>query len=210
MSVKKGTLNFASVITAAQLRWIGLFTLLGLGGLGLYIIGQSEEVFFLDMLRGSFSPWIQLAIGTGYGLIAAFVGLGLIRMPFMEPVEAKYRTLIGSIRIGWPDIIFLSICAGVGEEILFRGGIQPHLGLWPTSILFVALHGYLNPMDWRISVYGVFMTIAIAIVGKLYIHVGAWSAFAAHTLIDVVLLKALSKAYEEKGPWDDEGSDPMP
>jgi membrane protease YdiL (CAAX protease family) len=198
------------VITPAQLRWVGLFTLFGLGGLGLYIIGQSDGVSFLEMLRGSFSPWVQLAIGAIYGLIAAFAGLGLIRMPFMEPVEAKYRTLIGSIRITWPDIIFLSICAGVGEEILFRGGVQPHLGVWPTSILFVALHGYLNPMDWRVSVYGLFMTIAIAIVGKLYIHVGAISAFAAHTMIDVVLLRALIKAYEEKGPLDNGGPENMP
>lgn len=196
------------MITAGQLRWIGLFTLFGLGGLGLYIIGQSEDVFFWSQLRGTVPVWSQLGIGAGFGLIAAFAGWGLIRMPFMEPVEAKYRTIIGSIRIGWPDIIFLSICAGVGEEVLFRGGIQPHLGVWPTSILFVALHGYLNPMDWRISVYGVFMTIAIAIIGKLYINVGAFSAFAAHTMIDIVLLRALSKSFEEKGPYEEDEPDP--
>ncbi len=197
------------MITAAQLRWLGLFTLLGLGGLGLYIIRQSEGVNFLEMLRGNYSLWTQGGIGLLYGLIASFAAWGLIRMPFMEPVEAKYRTLIGSIRIGWGDILFLSICAGVGEELLFRGGIQPHLGVWPTAILFVALHGYLNPMDWRVSVYGAFMTVAIAIIGKLYIHVGAVSAFVAHAVIDVVLLRALKIAYEERGGWDtpDDGED---
>ncbi len=192
------------MITRAQLRWLGLFTLFGLGGLGLYIIYVSEGTPFLKMLRGNFSLLAQLGIGMGFGALAAIAGLGLIRMPFMEPVERKYRVLIGSIAPGWPDIIFLSICAGVGEELLFRGGIQPHLGVWPTAIIFVALHGYLNPMDLRISAYGVFMTIAIAIIGKLYLHVGAISAFAAHTMIDVILLRALTKAYEAKEGSDEE------
>ena len=156
----------------------------------------------MEMVKGDLSFLSQAGIGLCFGLVAAFSGWGLIRMPFMEPVEGKYRSIIGSIRIGWPDIIFISLCAGVGEEILFRGGIQPHLGVWPTAILFVALHGYLNPMDWRISLYGAFMTIAIAIIGKLYIHVGAISAFLAHTMIDIVLIRALIKAYDEKGAWD--------
>jgi hypothetical protein len=196
------------VITPSQLRWLGLFTLLGLGGLGLIIIGSSEGVELIEMLKGELSFLAQVGIGLIYGLVAAFAGWGLIRMPFMEPVEAKYRTLIGSIRIGWGDIIFVSLCAGIGEELLFRGGIQPHLGVWPTSILFVALHGYLNPMDWRISLYGGFMTIAIAIIGKLYIHVGAISAILAHTMIDIVLLKALTRSYQEKGGMDLPGDDP--
>ncbi|MFB6257942.1 MAG: CPBP family intramembrane glutamic endopeptidase [Flavobacteriales bacterium] len=192
------------MITPAQLRWLGLFTLLGLGGLGLYIIWMSDGRTLLEMLEGNFSWYSQLGIGLALGTINAFAGWGLIRMPFMEPVERKYRTLIGGIRIGWPDIIFLSVCAGVGEELLFRGGVQPHFGVWPTSILFVALHGYLNPMDWRVSVYGIFMTIAIAIIGKLYLNVGALSAFTAHTMIDIILIRALIKAHQEKGGDDDE------
>ena len=192
------------MITRTQLRWLGLFTLLGMGGLGLIIIYISDGTPFLEMIRGHFSILSQIGIGLAFGTISAFVAWGLIRMPFMAPVERKYRTLIGSIAPRWPDIIFLSISAGVGEELLFRGGIQPHLGVWPTAIIFVALHGYLNPMDWRVTLYGLFMTIAIAIIGKLYVHVGAVTAIVAHTMIDIVLLRALTKAHEAEQGNDQE------
>jgi hypothetical protein len=41
----------------------------------------------------------------------------------------------------------LALSAGVGEEILFRGALQPRFGLLPTSALFGFIHSYygLNP-----------------------------------------------------------------
>jgi len=42
----------------------------------------------------------------------------------------------------------LALGAGVGEEILFRGALQPIFGIWFTSILFAISHvqyGFLNP-----------------------------------------------------------------
>lgn len=192
------------MITPQQLRWLGLFTLLGMGGLGLLIIHWSDGASFPDMLRGTVPVWKQVLIGTGFGTLSAFLAWGIIRLPFMKPVERKYRVLIGSIGIGWSDVIFLSLCAGIGEEVLFRGGIQPHLGVWPTAILFVALHGYLNPKDWRITLYGVFMTVAIGIMGILFDRYGAWTAFTAHSIIDIVLLKALTRSYEGKDGGNEE------
>jgi hypothetical protein len=32
------------------------------------------------------------------------------------------------------------LAAGIGEELLFRGALQPVLGLWFTAILFAASH----------------------------------------------------------------------
>jgi membrane protease YdiL (CAAX protease family) len=82
----------------------------------------------------------------------------------------------------------------VGEEILFRGAIQPFLGVAVTSVLFVAVHGYLNPKDWRLSVYGVFMTIGIAWLGYLAETQGLLSAIIGHTIIDVYLLIYLQRS----------------
>ncbi|MCP4417766.1 MAG: CPBP family intramembrane metalloprotease [Chloroflexi bacterium] len=42
----------------------------------------------------------------------------------------------------------LALAAGIGEEILFRGALQPVLGIWFTSILFAIVHvqyGFLTP-----------------------------------------------------------------
>ena len=40
----------------------------------------------------------------------------------------------------WVGAVLASIAAGVGEEVLFRGALQPRLGIVLTAILFGALH----------------------------------------------------------------------
>jgi membrane protease YdiL (CAAX protease family) len=99
--------------------------------------------------------------------------------------------LIAKFGLGWNEILFVSFCAGFGEELLFRGSLQYLLGIWTTAIIFVALHGYINPRDWRISVYGLFMTLAIASLGYATEHIGIWSAVVAHTIIDIILFRFL-------------------
>lgn len=88
----------------------------------------------------------------------------------------------------YPLIIFVSLCAGIGEEIFFRGIIQPYLGIVVTAIIFVAIHGYLNPKNLKITVYGVYMVFAIMLLGYLTDKFGLITAITAHTVIDVVLL----------------------
>ena len=86
--------------------------------------------------------------------------------------------------------------AGFGEEILFRACIQQYWGIWITAIFFVAIHGYLNPKDWRLSIYGLFMTFIIVIIGYMYQFFGLWSAIFAHFAIDLYLLKKLTSTAE--------------
>jgi membrane protease YdiL (CAAX protease family) len=101
--------------------------------------------------------------------------------------------MLGRFRLNFSEVLLISLCAGVGEEILFRGAIQPFLGVAVTSVLFVAVHGYLNPKDWRLSVYGAFMTIGIASLGYLAETQGLLSAIIGHTIIDVYLLLYLQR-----------------
>jgi membrane protease YdiL (CAAX protease family) len=106
----------------------------------------------------------------------------------MKPVMNKYAQLFGAFELNHSEMIYISICAGVGEEILFRGALQPLMGIILTSIFFVAIHGYLNPKNWRISIYGIFMTIAIIGVGYISIHIGLISAIFTHAMIDYYLI----------------------
>jgi membrane protease YdiL (CAAX protease family) len=143
---------------------------------------------------------LQLAI-TGDGnysmqlLWGAIAGLGiavgahlLIASPLLNEVNTSYARLLGRFRLSFSEILLISLCAGVGEEMLFRGAVQPFLGIPITSVLFVAIHGYLNPRDWRLSIYGIFMTAGISLLGYLCQTRGLLSAIVAHTLIDVYLL----------------------
>ncbi len=68
------------------------------------------------------------------------------------------------------------------------------LGIWVTSFLFVLLHGYLNPFNIPLTVYGFYMVLVIGVMGLMTEHFGILSAMIAHTLIDIILLRELSIA----------------
>ena len=112
-------------------------------------------------------------------------------------------------------IVIVSICAGVGEEILFRGILQSYFGIWITAVGFVAIHGYLNPLDWRISIYGAYMTAAIIAIGYLNQLYGLTSAMIAHTIIDIILFVKLTREYPnnrllaKKNPLSEHSKSPL-
>jgi membrane protease YdiL (CAAX protease family) len=166
--------------------------------LGFPLIGWIILYFFRDdplqiMFRSSSSIPIQLVIGVGSGTLLGLGARWLITRRFLNDVGIKYARIIQNFGISGVGIWFVSFCAGFGEELLFRGAIQPLAGIWVTAIVFVAIHGYLDPRDWKISAYGLFMTLAIAALGYLTEHFGIWAAATAHMMIDVVLFYYLTR-----------------
>ena len=155
-------------------------------------IDLRERIFSGDHIA------IQLGVGLAVGLAAGFIAYQIGSMPFMQKATSKYNDLISNMNLNRSEMIFISMCAGVGEEILFRGAIQPFWGIIFTSIFFIAIHGYLNPKDWRISVYGIFMTGVICLLGYLTESMGLWTAIMAHAIIDLFLLSQLEKSRKEK------------
>lgn len=167
---------------------LALFTLIGfslIGVLVMYIFHPSK----LELILDHGMPWhLQILIGLAYGTLTGWTARSLIASDFMTPVREKYAGLLGNISLSPVEIIFISLCAGIGEEMLFRAALQPLLGLWFTSILFVALHGYLSPNDLRLSAYGVALTVVIAGIGVLFITCGIITAMVSHAMIDIILL----------------------
>ena len=105
------------------------------------------------------------------------------------------ETLV-ALKLNFWEGLFLSMCAGIGEELLFRSGIQPLLGPVITSILFIALHGYLNPFNWRFSIYGLIALPFILLISYSVGPFGLWFAIAAHFSYDAVLFTIMM--YENK------------
>lgn len=157
----------------------------------------SERVDLRSSLIGYEVLWKQIAFGVFAGIIIAVLAQLLILSPLLRNVNAQYANLLGRFKLSTSEIILVSLCAGVGEEILFRGALQPIFGILITSIIFVAIHGYLNPKDWRISIYGLFMTAAIYGIGVMSDYLGLLSAIIAHTIIDIYLLYHLQKSSRE-------------
>ncbi len=173
-----------------RLIGLGVATLIGFPFMGLLILWLANRDLAL-LFRSVDNLASQLLVGSVVGIAFGWLASKLLGMRFMQPAVHKYIPLIAQMRLSTIGVVLLSICAGFGEELFFRGSLQLFMGIWPTAILFVAIHGYLNPMNWRISIYGIFMTVAIAALGYLTEEMGIFTACAAHTFIDIVLFRYL-------------------
>ena len=173
---------------------LALATLIGMPLVAIVVDRFSDTVNLQMALTGDAKYWEQLATGSFAGIIIAIAAHMLIASPLLNAVNSSYARMLGRFRLTFSEILLISLCAGVGEEMLFRGAVQPFFGIPATSVLFVAIHGYLNPRDWRLSVYGVLMTVGIAWLGYLAETRGLLSAIIGHTIIDVYLLVYLQRS----------------
>ena len=72
-------------------------------------------------------------------IVAGFEYLESVLLPSVHALEDRF----GYQFVGlppWVGAVLTSISAGVGEEVLFRGALQPRLGIVLTALLFGALH----------------------------------------------------------------------
>lgn len=176
---------------------LALATIVGMPIAAIVIDRISDSVDLATSLIGVHDWWLQILLGLLVGLVAAFVAQIIINSPLLNKVNKRYANMLGRFDLSMSEILFISVCAGVGEELLFRGALQPLLGILITSIAFVAIHGYLNPKDWRLSMYGLYMTIVIAGIGYLTVVSGLIASIIAHTVIDVYLLYKLQQSAGE-------------
>ena len=172
---------------------LAIFTLVGFGAAGLILdtFWGGNRIHLLVWGRQNLA--YQLLIGGIYGWVSAWLGWRLIKTKWLRPQRIFFTRLIRPLQLSSIDIVLISLCAGIGEEMLFRGALQYFFGVWPVAIIFVAIHGYLNPFSWRLSLYGLFMTVVIAGLGYMTESYGLVTAMAGHTLIDIYLLRVLSK-----------------
>jgi len=179
-------------MTQRQIVALAFATLVILGGLGFYFTPVVREVNVYFFLKGYYPLTWQVILGIFTGFVIAFVGWQIVLLPFLDPVKDFFTKVIGNIGLNYGQIIFISICAGIGEEFLFRGAVQPLLGIILTSVLFVFIHGYLNPFNKRLFIYGVFMTLSVSILGYLTEKIGIVCSMTAHAVIDIYLLSKLT------------------
>ena len=162
---------------------------LGLGLIGWGLIDGVQGRSLIPLIRGRENPLTQLVAGTMYGIGAGSSSWWIGRQVGLAKFTRRLTGIEHLVRTP-ATIIYVSVCAGIGEEILFRGALQHWLGILVTAILFVVVHGYLNPRDRRLSLYGVFL---VAIMIPFRLAAARWGLIApmvAHAVIDIVLFSA--------------------
>ncbi|MDR0802478.1 CPBP family intramembrane glutamic endopeptidase [Fluviicola sp.] len=163
---------------------MGFVTLL-MAPLGWTLCGMPPVWEFLQLDRIS-NLWT--AIGVEFGVFAGILMLVFTNTETARKSFSVQHQLIKALRLNFADILFLSLCAGFGEEILFRIAVQQWLHPILASIVFVAIHGYILPNDWNTTKYGILVCLFITVLSyAISGEQGLWFCIAAHASYDFVL-----------------------
>jgi len=178
---------------------LSLFTLFGFSAIGAVLIVLGQGIDLRTVFRSGASLKWQVITGLLFGMAISAMGLVLVKLPFLQSVSDYFDDLFTRLELTIHDIVFYSFCAGVGEEMLFRGGFQPLFmqvpmpifGIVITALVFVLAHGYINPRNWRMSLYGIYLIIASVGLGVLFYEWGIVSAIIAHFIYDLIMFAYL-------------------
>jgi len=165
----------------------------------------NPQLNLLDLIN-RYAPFVeQIIYGYLFGLGAYFVIHSFLFSGFVSSLTKPIHNMAN--QLNWVQVVFLSLAAGFGEEILFRVVIQHFFGIWPTAILFIAIHGYLNFFNYRILIYGIFMVVVSAGFGYLYVQYGIAASIMAHFLIDLLIFAVLKTTPIENFTFDSSKKD---
>jgi len=136
---------------------------------------------------------LDVLAGASAGAVMAAGALSLIRTRarLIARLRSDFVMVIRLFeRAKVPDLLLLSVLAGVAEELLFRGFLQQwlagrvnlHVAILGTAILFGLAHAVSRS-------YFVFATVLAALLGYLYHITGSLpAAMLAHGLYDFLAL----------------------
>ncbi|MEE8409826.1 MAG: type II CAAX endopeptidase family protein, partial [Myxococcota bacterium] len=131
---------------------------------GFYLVMAAVAV--IAMWRGgdlrTLAPGLDLtawvtAIGAGLGTGGLMVVISRVttaHFTWASQLANEFRALLGAISAR--EALVIALLSGIGEEALFRGTLQPTLGLWLAAVIFAVLHigPNLRFLPWTIMAFG--------------------------------------------------------
>lgn len=102
-------------------------------------------------------PWMTLSplaahaysclLGTALGMATVFLSrVSVGRFAWARRLHNELRPI--ARQLSSVDIVVLATLSALGEELLFRGVLQPTLGLFGQAIVFGLLHQMTGPSRW--------------------------------------------------------------
>lgn len=180
--------------TTAEAGLIGIwmqnagFALLGILGVGLFATRGPRAA----LRRLGLTPWIDVRWWAGATVIALAASWGVDTMwsivspESLSEVERLSELLFEPIiAYGLAGALTIGLAAGIGEEILFRGAMQPRFGLALTALLFAALH-----TQYTVSLALVQIFVVALLLGFARQRANTTTAIAIHATYNFVLAMA--------------------
>jgi membrane protease YdiL (CAAX protease family) len=154
---------------------------LGLAGVGFGLTRGWRETLARLGLRSITRRQIVMAVVIAVLFQVIVGGLEHLEswlLPSVQALEDRF----GYEFVGlppWVGAVLTSVSAGVGEEVLFRGALQPRLGIVLTAVLFGALHV-------QYQVPGMIVIVLIGIgLGIVRARTSTTFSMLVHVLYDV-------------------------
>jgi membrane protease YdiL (CAAX protease family) len=119
------------------------YLILALAGVGVFMRRSTSAVF--ERLGLVVPAWWQVPLAlAAAGLFFAFayemdVISHTVTPQVARQVDATTQHLFGGL-VGPVGIAVIALAPGICEEILFRGALQPRIGLVATALLFTSIH----------------------------------------------------------------------
>jgi membrane protease YdiL (CAAX protease family) len=136
----------------------------------------------------------QIGWGVTFGLAISVPSMVVVFfVPLFSSLRRQLLDLVGRLDLGALNPLWISLSAGIGEELLFRGALQPILGIWWASFIFTLAHfrsGQFHSMNWQKLIYAASVFIVGLFLGYVFLEIGLIAAMVTHAVVDVVSLFA--------------------
>lgn len=155
-------------------------------------------LFGLQVPLAGLAPASAVVLGTlaGFFTLVLLSGISRLSWFFPDSLRRHVRDLHGFARgFSLPALALLSLAAGIGEEVLFRGFLQTGLvalagplpGIVAAALLFGLVHCLSLAYFLMASLLGILLGLAYAVTDSLLLVV-TW-----HAVYDLVALVLLAR-----------------
>ena len=187
--VQKSTLRFFSVAILIE------FLLAPLGMLVIWFFHGEELPRFWD--QNTQDSWFYFGVGLAPCVAFVFFAMSTFGQSW-PPIREIFESLKNSLgeelaALNSFQIFCLSLSAGVGEELLFRGAFQPLWGAVGTAIVFGLLHSLSFSYFAVSTLFGAWLGFLYQQTGNLLVPV------SIHFLYDMLALLLFRRRIRESG-----------
>ncbi|HEY3060193.1 MAG TPA: CPBP family intramembrane glutamic endopeptidase [Chloroflexota bacterium] len=135
--------------------WIGVLVLFGTGWPVLRTVRDALARLGIGPLqrRDVAALAVVTAATIGVGIVLDVVNralLGVLGLPMTDPTVVLRLVPAAATPVG---ALVIAACAGVSEELMFRGWLQPRLGWLLANLGFVAAHAFQYGLDGLVAVF---------------------------------------------------------
>ncbi|MCK7597419.1 CPBP family intramembrane metalloprotease [Microbulbifer sp. CAU 1566] len=169
---------------------------LAIAGVGLYF---SDVTVFWGINAGTLSSAFgAIALGIAGALVSYWVGRGITRSNtgVGATMRAHCEALHSVFRhLSWWHICVLALAAGVCEELLFRGFLQPWIGSFSTPLVGLVVASVIfGLLHYASFIYFLITAVMGLLLGAVYWFSGSLLAVIVwHAVYDLTALAVLVK-----------------